>query len=319
MRAKPNFADSRSSVRVAWRRRAFTLIELLVVIAIIAVLIGLLLPAVQKVREAANRISCTNNLKQMGLAFHSYHGSNNHLPPGYTATGVYVNGTTDTSPGWAWGAYILPYLEQGNLYNQYNLSLPVQNVPASQTVVTLFLCPSDIVAASPFAVTDASWNPVGMAPPSSYAACCGGGVSTTAAAGNGCFYRNSAVRLTDITDGTSNTIFLEERAFAHVEGTWVGALSGGYCNQGQYNQAAVPGKLGQGAADLVLIHAGTNNSTTGRNLDDASSMHLVGSNFLFADGSVHFIRNAQSGSVDSATLKTMGTTAGGEVPGSLDY
>jgi prepilin-type N-terminal cleavage/methylation domain-containing protein/prepilin-type processing-associated H-X9-DG protein len=314
MRAKPFFADSSSNVRVA--RPAFTLIELLVVIAIIAVLIGLLLPAVQKVREAASRISCTNNLKQMGLAFHSYQGSNNRLPPGYTATGVYVNGTTDTSPGWAWGAYILPYLEQGNLYNQLNLSLPVQNVPAAQTVVQTFLCPSDIVTPVPFAVTDANWNVVGMAPPASYAACCGGGVTTEAATGNGCFYRNSAVRLTDITDGTSNTIFLEERCFANVEGTWVGALSGGYCNQGQYNQDAVPGKLGQGASDLVLVHAGTNNSTSGRNLDDASSKHVGGSNFLLADGSVHFIRNIQSGTTDNVTLQAMGTTAGGEVLGS---
>jgi prepilin-type N-terminal cleavage/methylation domain-containing protein/prepilin-type processing-associated H-X9-DG protein len=311
MRARPLTATS--------PRPAFTLIELLVVIAIIAVLIGLLLPAVQKVREAASRMSCQNNLKQLGLAFHAYHDANRALPPGYTASGTYVNGTTDTTPGWAWGAYILPYLEQGNLYYQYNLGSPVQNVPAAQTVVTTFLCPSDIAPTVPFAVTDASWNTVGLAPPSSYAACCGGGVSTTAATGNGCFYRNSAVRLTDILDGTTNTIFVEERAFAHVEGTWVGACSAGYCNQGKYNQAAVPGKLGQGAADLVLIHAGTNNSPSGRNLDDASSMHAVGSNFLFADGSVHFIRNAASGSTESATLETMGTIAGGEVPGNLDY
>ncbi len=81
----------------------------------------------------------------MGLALHAYHDANHTLPPGYTASGAYVNGTTDTSPGWAWGTYILPYLEQGNLFNQFNLNLPVQNVPAAQTVVTAFLCPSDVM------------------------------------------------------------------------------------------------------------------------------------------------------------------------------
>jgi prepilin-type N-terminal cleavage/methylation domain-containing protein/prepilin-type processing-associated H-X9-DG protein len=306
-------------VRARTPRPAFTLIELLVVIAIIALLLGLLLPAVQKVRASAARLSCLNNLKQIGLAMHNYHDANQKLPPGYTARGTYVDGTTDTSPGWAWGAYILPYLEQDNLYQQFNLSQPVTSSPAIQTMVKTFLCPSDIVPPTAFTVTDKSWSPICLAAPSSYAACCGGGVSTTAAIGNGSFYRNSAVRLTDIGDGTSSTIFVEERAFANVQGTWVGAVSGGYCNQGQYNPAAVPGKLGQGAADLVLIHAGTNNNTTGRNLDDASSKHTGGSNFLFADGSVHFLRSAAGGSADAAILQAMGTIGGGEVTSSIDY
>jgi prepilin-type N-terminal cleavage/methylation domain-containing protein/prepilin-type processing-associated H-X9-DG protein len=293
-------------------RTAFTLIELLVVIAIIAILIGLLLPAVQRVRESASRMKCQNNLKQLGMALHNYHDTSGSFPPGYFASGLYVDGSTDTSPGWAWGAYILPFLEQQNLYNQFNFSLPVQNFPAIQTIVTAYLCPSDLTPSGPFTVTGNSWNTICMAPPSSYAACCGGGVSTTAATGNGAFYRNSHTRLLDITDGTSNTILIEERAFANVEGTWVGAISGGYCNEGKYNPDPVPGKLGQGAGDLVLIHAGTNNSSSGRNLDDASSKHFVGSNFLFGDGSVHFLRNIASGSADSLTLKAMGTIAGGE-------
>jgi len=103
-------------------RQGFTLIELLVVIAIITILIGLLLPGVQKARDAANRTSCQNDLKQMGLALHNYHDANQKLPPGYVATGPYVNGRTDTAPGWAWGTFILPYLEQGNLYNEYNFT-----------------------------------------------------------------------------------------------------------------------------------------------------------------------------------------------------
>jgi prepilin-type N-terminal cleavage/methylation domain-containing protein/prepilin-type processing-associated H-X9-DG protein len=300
-------------VTVRTLRTAFTLIELLVVIAIIAILIGLLIPAVQKVRDTAQRISCQNNMKQIGLAMHNYHDANQMFPPGYTAIGAWVDGTTDTTPGWGWATYILPYEERGNLYNQFNLSQPIANYSAIQTVVPTYICPADIGANTAFAVTDQNWNTVCLAGPTSYAACCGSNVKTTAATGNGVFYRNSHTRMTDITDGTSSTILVQERCFANVQGVWVGAINDGYCNQGLYNQAAVPGKLGQGAADLVLIHASTNNSTSGRNLDDSSIKHSVGSNFLYADGSVHFIRNIQSGSTDSVTLEAMGTSAGGEV------
>src|SRR5262245_2513598 len=128
------------------RRQAFTLIELLVVIAIICALIGLLLPAVQKVREASLRTQCLNNLKQIGLALHEYHDANRSFPPGcrvfVTAgpgipTGVRQAGTRKLDrpgvmiykesfdPGWAWSTYILPYLEQDNLYRQIQLDVPV--------------------------------------------------------------------------------------------------------------------------------------------------------------------------------------------------
>src|SRR5690242_3603686 len=121
-------------------RDAFTLIELLVVISIIAILIGLLLPAVQKVREAAARMSCQNNLKQLALGVHLYENSNQKLPPGaqmdITGTGV---------PGTSWLVFILPYIEQGNVYSQYNTSAGY-NTPGNLTVGTLFIkiyhCPS---------------------------------------------------------------------------------------------------------------------------------------------------------------------------------
>ena len=158
-------------------RQAFTLIELLVVIAIIGILLSLLLPAVQKIREAAARLQCQNNLKQMGLALHNYHDSNQGLPPGYVAWNSYADGATDTTPGWAWSALILPYLEQEPLYNSIRFNLPVehgQNAPAVQAFVKVYLCPSDQTPASAFTVPDAFGKPVGLLAPSSYAACVGG-------------------------------------------------------------------------------------------------------------------------------------------------
>ncbi len=157
-------------------RRGFTLIELLVVIAIIAVLIALLLPAVQAAREAARRTQCVNNLKQMGLALHNYHDAFLVLPPGYIAASKFIDGETDTAPGWSWASMILPQLDQTPLYSSANFWLPVQapaNTTTTQTSLTAFLCPSDQIPGRTFAVTDGFNNTVATVAPSSYTDCTG--------------------------------------------------------------------------------------------------------------------------------------------------
>jgi prepilin-type N-terminal cleavage/methylation domain-containing protein/prepilin-type processing-associated H-X9-DG protein len=300
-------------------RLAFTLIELLVVIAIIGMLISLLLPAVQKVRESAARLQCQNNLKQIGLACHNYHDVNKGFPPGYLATGPYTDGATDTAPGWGWAAFVLPYLEQQNLYQQIDFTQPVQASPAIQTMLPLFLCPSDLPPQGAFTLTDATFNPVAPAAPSSYAATVGDDSSECdAATGNGVFYRNSHTRITDITDGASNTVMIGDRAWVQTQGIWAGAPSGAVTRGGPLNPWP---NATASAPMLILAHNNWINIRTDADggLDDFSSNHANGANLVFADGSVHFLTSITADGQQRRSFWALGTRAGSEIILGLDY
>jgi prepilin-type N-terminal cleavage/methylation domain-containing protein/prepilin-type processing-associated H-X9-DG protein len=287
-------------------RSAFTLIELLVVLAIIGVLTGLLVPAVQKIRESAAKSQCFNNLKQIGLGLQNYHDTRQYFPPGYQASASYVDGATDTAPGWGWAAFLLPYIEQERLYRQLDFAKPVQNSPGIQTLIKIYLCPSDLYPSAPFAVTDPFGTSIALAAPCSYAACVGGDeTETTGPDGLGIFYRNSATRLTDVKDGTSNTILVGERAWANVNGIWAGAINGGVCRRGKQNPCPGSGAAFYPAATLVLAHSHLNNALTDTDggLDDFSSLHFGGSNFVFADGHVAFFGSVPSDLPNGAYTK----------------
>jgi prepilin-type N-terminal cleavage/methylation domain-containing protein/prepilin-type processing-associated H-X9-DG protein len=284
------------------RRSGFTLIELLVVIAIIGVLIGLLLPAVQAAREAARRTQCVNNLKQIGLALNNYQAALGSFPMSYCARSKFSDGATDTADGWAWSAMLLPYAEQGNVYNSINFSLSVDqpaNTTAVQTRMVAYLCPSDLTPSGVFPVTNAAGATIMLASPSSYAACVGGDESDTTTGinndglGLGMFYRNSAIRPADITDGMSQTIAVGERGWGFTSGIWAGAPAFAVVNRGPQNPCPKTGALYYPAASLIQAHANVMNTIFDPDggLDDYSSFHPGGANFVFADGSVHFLKS----------------------------
>jgi prepilin-type N-terminal cleavage/methylation domain-containing protein len=255
------------------RPSGFTLIELLVVIAIIAVLIGLLLPAVQKVRAAANRTQCANNLKQIGLALHGYHGSYGKFPAGFATAG-----NVEGSPGWGWGTMILPYLEQEALYTALNPA--VNMIPGDlgtmtgqlvQTPLRVYRCPSDTGAA-----IDTSR---GSHATSNYAGVSGSPYESGNALNQpGTFYQNSAVRIADITDGTSNTVIVGERLYGMLNGVdYVGAIwSGVYMS-------------GRDGSTVRNLNGTPLSKVNGSDPWGFSSRHPAGAQFVLADGSVRLI------------------------------
>jgi prepilin-type N-terminal cleavage/methylation domain-containing protein len=310
------------------RLRGFTLIELLVVIAIIAILIGLLLPALQKARESGFLTQCDNNLKQIGLAMQNYYDTHGTFPVGYyDPTAWPIGGQTpqglDHGPGWGWGAFLLPFLEQGNVYQQINFQVDVGDpsmVAVRTTVLRVFICPSDpghqdtfTITSSPLA-TNVGPSPTGLSrwelASGNYVACNGNdGVDDfTTPPHTGAFLR--AVRgftMSDISDGLSNTFFVCDRPLTLSYCSWVG------CPTGAANPFLMsPGNYGA-ETTLVMCHAGpTGPNTAGVfDADSTSSPHRYGVPYLFGDGSVHFISNT----IDIPTWMALATRAGGETAG----
>ncbi len=324
------------------RRRGFTLIELLVVIAIIGILIGLLLPAVQKVREAAARTQCTNNLKQIGLALHGYHDANNAFPPGYIDGNANPSSTpdNDVGPGWGWASFLLPYVEQQNVYNQINFSVGVglgTNAAISQIHLKVYECASD-----PYQQNFTVWPTTIVVARGNYVGCNGWEECFNGAGGNpqagggtdglpggyggggvGLFWRNSHNRIASVSDGLSNTIVVGERSGNHSPSTWTGAVTGGRCPAWMATippttpYTPPPGPAYDNAdydEALVLAHCNATHLPSADfpiyDPDTFYSMHTPqGANFLFGDGSVHFLGS----SINPLTYQYLATIAGGEV------
>jgi prepilin-type processing-associated H-X9-DG protein/prepilin-type N-terminal cleavage/methylation domain-containing protein len=355
-----------------FRRRlvAFTLIELLVVIAIIAILIGLLLPAVQKVREAANRMSCTNNLKQIGLALHNYHDANGRFPPAKINSGSaqdptqnFYNGKTGTLAGRNWTngqpvckvyshtgfTLLLPYIEQDNLYKQYDFSLPstheswdgynnahipqdlanypngvtgTSNQAVVGTYIKVYACPSD---ENPPPVNDYSlsggyWAYSGPSQRrSNYLFSCYYATDYNSSYNPssryaGAFGTNGAARLADILDGTSNTIAVGE-ARQQMCSTYFGPRWGAGVHTAVHGRTSdyrfhINYPAGRNKNDGLCWYDGIPDSLA--ILQYAwgfGSWHSGGANFVFCDGSVHFLPDTMSFPV----LQALSSINGSEV------
>lgn len=324
-----------NSRRFSTHRRSagFTLVELLVVIAIIGILMALLLPAVQMVREGARRASCKSNMRQLGLALHNYESARRKFPPGY----AYSQGIDEANQlGHAWGAFILPYLEQQHLYKLVDTRLPVfdaANLTAREAALPVFLCPADSFSANNFVIRDESSTPVEKYAAASYCANWGPASGVLETPGNtvddinldatpdqstGPFFRNSKTRLSDITDGASNTLAIGERHNGPIVDS--SGFPIGVAPHPNFENAWFAAVRDIDAPDddhghMVLFDtefAPNNPPASGAGADrGVASPHAGFAQFVFMDGSVHTI----SEDIDLNVYRSLSSIRGGEIIG----
>jgi len=281
------------------KRRAFTLVEILVVIAIIGVLVALLLPAVQAAREASRAASCKNNLKQIGLALHTYHDTQRRLPPGWAAS----PGPEDPN-GWGWASAILAEVEQRNVQSIIRYDLPVDhplNQQARQSVIPIYICPTDILdstfvihggADDEFANQDEIGSPMFPVAKSNYVGVFGfSEIEDVPSNGEGTFYHNSRLTFASISDGLSNTYLIGERGSRKGSSVWTGVIPNANGSMARI----------VGTGDHTPNHPD-------HHFDDFTSLHPLGVHFLLGDGSVQRIDDQ----IDMAVYHAMLSRSGGE-------
>ncbi|WP_417749419.1 DUF1559 domain-containing protein [Rosistilla oblonga] len=317
------------------QRSAFTLVELLVVIAIIGILVGLLLPAVQQAREAARRMQCSNNLKQMGLAMHNYHDVHGCFPAGFYRRSYSYS--TFSGPGWGWGTMILPQIEENNRYealqvnNQFASDDPTI-LEFSQPLVSAFVCPSAPASEdlNPEFKNSSSEPSHGL---STYKGVfgdlntqynysgddCSYYQGSCIKGGNGIFSANSSTKFRDVTDGTTHTVMIGEVPFG-ANGTrnssgdliqyrgavWIGVTTGGASSNVATHQT-LRGVTASGSQSSLYGINGSSSYAFG-------SHHPGGAQFVVSDGSTRFF----SETMDGVTINRIANKEDGEVTGD-DY